>query len=168
MFGLGGVFLLAAMGLAGLTSQGCSGFTVICESVLQELGDDRAYFFNLLVLPPMIAPALVGAFWGAPLLSREYEWGTNRLVWTQSVSVRRWLAVKLGLSAALAVVAGLMPFAVMALFYPTMLGTDAFASIGRFHLLGIAPAVWWLFAFMVGAAAGALLRRTLPAMAVTV
>ena len=35
-------------------------------------------------------------FWGAPLLAREFETGTFRLAWTQSVTRTRWLAVKLG------------------------------------------------------------------------
>ena len=45
-----------------------------------------------------LTPALIGIFWGAPLISRELETGTFRLAWTQSVSRTRWLAVKLGLA----------------------------------------------------------------------
>ena len=37
-------------------------------------------------------PALVGGFWGAPLLAHELETGTHRLAWTQSVTRRHWLA----------------------------------------------------------------------------
>ena len=43
----------------------------------------------------VILPAVVGMFWGAPLLAREYESGTHHLAWTQSVSRTRWLATKL-------------------------------------------------------------------------
>jgi len=35
-------------------------------------------------------PLFVGLFWGAPLIARELEHGTHRLVWTQGVSRRRW------------------------------------------------------------------------------
>lgn len=42
-----------------------------------------------------------------------------------------------------------------------------FFSTYWFRLVGIGPAVWWLAAFMLGVATGALFRRTLPAMAVT-
>ena len=45
----------------------------------------------------ILAPALIGLFFGAPLIARELETGTFRLAWTQSVTRRRWLAVKLGL-----------------------------------------------------------------------
>src|SRR5665213_2663361 len=44
----------------------------------------------------VVVPALVGAFWGAPLIAREFENGTHRLAWTQSVTRARWLATKLG------------------------------------------------------------------------
>src|SRR5262249_46703519 len=40
-------------------------------------------------------PLLVGLFWGAPVVSREVEHGTHRLVWTQAVSRRRWATVKI-------------------------------------------------------------------------
>jgi hypothetical protein len=36
------------------------------------------------------------------------------------------------------------------------------------HMRGSAPVGWWLLAFSVGVASGALLRRTLPAMVVTI
>jgi len=44
----------------------------------------------------LVVPALIGVFWGAPLIARELETGTFRLAWTQSVTRTRWLAVKLG------------------------------------------------------------------------
>ena len=43
-----------------------------------------------------LAPALMGMFWGAPLVAREFEAGTFRLAWNQSVSRTRWLVVKRG------------------------------------------------------------------------
>ena len=38
-----------------------------------------------------VIPALAGLFLGAPLLAREFEYGTFRLAWTQSLSRRRWV-----------------------------------------------------------------------------
>src|ERR1700691_3724545 len=56
----------------------------------------------------LVVPALVGIFWGAPLVAREVETGTFRVAWTQSVTRTRWLAVKLGVvGLASMVVAGL-------------------------------------------------------------
>ena len=45
-----------------------------------------------------LAPALIGIFWGAPLIARELETGTYRLAWNQSVTRARWIAVKLAWS----------------------------------------------------------------------
>jgi ABC-type transport system involved in multi-copper enzyme maturation permease subunit len=64
--------------------------------------------------PTLLAiPALLGMFWGAPLVARELESGTYRLAWTQSVTRRRWLSVRVALvgGAALAV-AGLVSWLV--------------------------------------------------------
>ena len=57
-----------------------------------------------LILLVSAVPVVIGVFWGAPLVSREFETGTQDLVWQQSVPRRRWLAVKLsvvGLAAVL-------------------------------------------------------------------
>ena len=37
----------------------------------------------------LIAPAITGVFWGAPLIARELETGTSRLTWNQSVTRTR-------------------------------------------------------------------------------
>ncbi|HJP78189.1 MAG TPA: hypothetical protein VJ914_28200 [Pseudonocardiaceae bacterium] len=46
---------------------------------------------------------VVAMFWGAPLLSREYEQRTHLLVWSQDVSPARWLLIKVALLGAIAV-----------------------------------------------------------------
>jgi hypothetical protein len=123
------------------------------------------------VLPWLaVVPAMIGLFWGAPLLSREYEQGTYRLAWTQSRTRRAWLLIKLGELGGAVVLAGLA-FGVMlnawaAAFAPA-------ADSGRlrvqslFAVTGVVPAAWWLFAFVLGTTAGALVRRLLSAMVVT-
>jgi hypothetical protein len=55
------------------------------------------------------APPVIGAFWGAPLVARELEAGTHRLVWTQSTTRGRWLAIKLGLTGLAGLVATGVP-----------------------------------------------------------
>ena len=54
-------------------------------------------FTNLQFTIPlfMVAPALIGVFWGAPLVARELEQGTHRLAWTQGVSRVRWATTKI-------------------------------------------------------------------------
>ena len=66
--------------------------------VLRRPADRRegTYFTTLLLTGFLVVlvPAVIGAFWGAPLIARELETGTHRLVWNQSVTRTRWLAVK--------------------------------------------------------------------------
>ena len=45
-----------------------------------------------------VVPAVVGVFWGAPMVARELEAGTYRLVWNQSITRTRWLVAKLGVA----------------------------------------------------------------------
>ena len=51
--------------------------------------------YGLAILVILTAPAIIGVFWGAPLISRELETGTCRLAWNQSITRTRWLTVKL-------------------------------------------------------------------------
>lgn len=110
-------------------------------------------------------PALIGAFWGAPLLTREFEDRTYRMAWTQSVTRNRWLAIKLA-------VIGVVTVAVVAAFALVFtwwsapidstgnrIGTAAFGS------RGIVPIGYALFGLALGTLAGTILRRTIPAMA---
>jgi hypothetical protein len=116
----------------------------------------------------IVIPGLIGAFWGAPLLTREVEAGTHRLVWNQSVTRTRWLAVKVGLiGLASAVAAGL--FSLMLTWWANPLDrVNANRLIPPvFDQRGIEPIGWALFAFALGVTAGVLLRRTVPAMATT-
>ncbi len=119
-------------------------------------------------LNPLIQalPALLGMFWGAPLLARELETGTYRLAWTQSVSRSRWLLTKLGVNGLAAVLlAGLVTLTVTWWYRASdLVATDQYAVFDRRDL---APVGYALFAFAVGALLGAVLRRTLPAMAAT-
>lgn len=114
-------------------------------------------------------PLLVGFFWGAPLIARELEHGTHRLVWTQTPGRGRWLAAKLtALLAATALTAFAASLLLTRWFSPfERLNTLSRMSPDTFELRGVLPVAYALFAFALGAAAGATLRRTLPAMAAT-
>jgi hypothetical protein len=143
---------------------------VACGDLAVALGQRYDAVYSLFGWMPLVAPALIGAFWGAPLLGREYERGTHRLAWTQSVPVWRWLAVKLSVLGAAVVAGGLLLSLMVSLWRPVFrMGLDStFGNIGVFNMVGLAPAAWWLYAFALGTAAGTLFRRTLPAMALAV
>src|SRR5205807_3320118 len=116
----------------------------------------------------LVVPLLVGLFWGAPLVARELEQGTHRLVWTQSVGRLRWLSAKLGfVLGATLLLAG--AYAALATWWlaPLMTSTGDRFQPGIFDEQGLVPGAYAFFAVALGVAAGAIVRRTLPAMAVT-
>jgi hypothetical protein len=116
----------------------------------------------------MVLPGLVGLFWGAPLLARELEHGTHRLVWTQGVGRLRWLTAKLAFVFG-ATLAFAFAFAALITWWlgPLNQSTGSRFQPGIFDQQGIVPVAYTLFALALGVAAGAILGRTLPAMAAT-
>ncbi|MGK4580741.1 transporter [Kitasatospora sp. HPMI-4] len=147
------------------------------DHFVQLLGgsDYDVYLVGALLVRAL--PALIGVFWGAPLVARELEAGTHRLAWNQSVTRTRWLAVKLGLVGLAAMAAaGLLTLAVSWWCAPidqaTANGGGAAGFPQRlsptmFDSRGVVPVGWAVFAFTLGVAVGTVLRRTVPAMATT-
>ena len=123
---------------------------------------------GFLIICTLGAPVLVGLFWGAPLVAAEVEAGTTQFAWMQSVTRKRWLAVKIGwMLLAAAIWGGVISALVTWWEGPNNAEQlDAFQP-GRFDLMGLVPVAYSVFALALGIAAGALLRRTLPAMIVT-
>jgi hypothetical protein len=123
---------------------------------------------GFLVIMTLGVPALLGLFWGAPLVASELETGTSQFAWMQSVTRKRWLAVTAGeMLVAAAVWGGAVSALVTWWSGPdNALQLDQFKP-GRFDIMGIVPVGYALFAMALGLCAGALLRRTLPAIAVT-
>jgi len=123
---------------------------------------------RLLEMLVLAAPALIGIFWGAPLVAAELERGSHRMLWNQSVTPTRWLAVKLSLLA----LAALLTAGVLSLLLTWWASplderaNDRFAAM-TFATRGIAPLGYAAFAFALGTVLGLLIRRTLPAMALT-
>lgn len=113
-------------------------------------------------------PVLIGAFWGAPLVAGEIEAGTHNIAWNQSVTRVRWLATKLALIASVAAATT----AIFSLGITTW-GHEIDAAVGDritpliFGVRGTTPVAYALFSLALGVAAGLLIRRTVPAMAVT-
>ena len=114
----------------------------------------------------VVAPLLLGLFWGAPLVAREIEERTHDLAWTQSVTRRRWMASNVGCALA---AAGLWGGAMSALVTWWRRPEDAlhgrFGAV--FDITGAAPVAYAVFAVALGILVGTALRRVLPALAAT-
>lgn len=169
--------LYAASGVSGCHPADCADMASNWLSQLYSAG--TYWVLDLLgIVIILLAPAVIGLFWGAPLVARELETGTSALAWNQSVTRTRWLAVKLGVYvlAAMAVTEGL---SLMQAWWAAPIGRavglgagGTNLAMGRFSSLlfathGITPLGYAAFGFTLGVTAGALIRRTVPAMAVT-
>jgi len=139
-----------------------------CTGPLGAFADRYRLRTDLLGYLLLVLPAVLGVFCGAPLVAREFEAGTHRLVWNQSITRRRWLAVKL------AVVCGSCTLAtgLAALLLGWAAGPVLAVAGTRFEPVafashGIAPVAYTAFATVLGATLGLHLRRTVPAMAAT-
>jgi hypothetical protein len=144
-----------------------------CNSLILNFDAMNVFLKGGFVLQPL--PALIGAFVGAPMLAREMETGTFRYAWTQGFGRWRWTLAKLVLvGVAVAAVAGAFSVLVTWYYQPylatgngTVFSSASPLSPGLFDLRGVAFAAWTLAAFAIGALAGMLIRRVVPAIAAT-
>jgi hypothetical protein len=191
------VLAVTRRGLAsGYTAAGLPACHANCANAasifLDRVGnlDHVLYFGSVFLL--VAAPALMGLFWGAPLIAREFEAGTHRIAWNQTVTRTRWTIVKFGLVGLAAIAtAGLLSLMVAWWASPidaaSLAGGSAQAAVSAgngahitfsgfaearldpviFDARGVAPLGDAALAFALGVTAGVLLRRAVTAMAVT-
>ncbi|MFF7534943.1 hypothetical protein ACIP6Q_38810 [Streptomyces bobili] len=138
-----------------------------CEGATQLFLSDYELQVFLASVLLISVPALIGLFWGAPLITRELEGGTHRLVWNQSVSRTRWLVVKLSFIAlASVIVVGVFSLLLTWAASPyDLVQGERFGAMG-FMSRNITPLAYAVFAFVLAVTMGLLIRRTLPAMVV--
>ncbi|WBQ06621.1 ABC transporter permease subunit [Kribbella sp. CA-293567] len=170
---LGGFLAVTGPGLAGDYQQYAGGF-------LKQLQFDRinTYLYSIGQVLVYAAPPVIGAFWGAPLIARELEAGTHRLVWNQSISRTRWLVTKLAVTGLSAItLTGLLSLAVTWWSDPIDDAIGAGQAAGVFEIprmlppvfgaRGVVPIGYAAFAFALGVAVGLVVRRSVVAIAVT-
>ena len=116
-----------------------------------------------------VVPVLLGAFLGAPALARELSDGTFRFAWTQGAGRTRWALSTLVLPAVVAVTATGAFTALFYWYYRPFLEDHQVSEMLPlgFALLGTAFAAWTLFCYALAAFFGALVRRTIPAIVLT-
>jgi hypothetical protein len=130
-----------------------------------SLGNHAAYDLTILSL---VVPGVIGLLIGAPAVAGEVETGTGNFAWTQSVTRGRWLLAKAGwLLLAATVWGGCLAALVTWWSGPRNALYGNAMQPNNFDMQGIVPVGYAVFAMALGLAAGALLRRTLPAIAVT-
>jgi hypothetical protein len=169
--------LYASSGIGACRGASCQ---QLADSFLSAIGTGTyptVYVITLVIT--ILAPAITGIFWGAPLIAREFEAGTFRLAWTQSVTRLRWLTAKIAV-AGLAAMAVCEALSLMLSWWAAPIARAASLassgnpplSMGQFNPLvfathGITPLGYAAFGFALGVMTGVLMRRTVPAMAIT-
>jgi hypothetical protein len=124
---------------------------------------------NICLILMNLAPPLIGAFAGGPVLARELENGTFRYAWTQGLGRERQAIAKLALlGLTVAVLAGALG-QLFAWFFQPFLPVEDMSTLTAtvFQTRGLAFPAWVLVAFAIGAFLGMLFRRIIPAMAAT-
>ena len=111
-------------------------------------------------------PLFIGLLLATPLIL-DVEQGTFRLAWTQSISRRRWLAMKLAWMVATAIAASLGLSLLWTWWHGPFDQLHGRLDATAFNFEGIAPIAYTLFALALCLAVGVLLRRTAPAIAIT-
>lgn len=156
---IGVILVISGMGLRGETNF-----------------SDQDFMYGVTLVVMFALPAVVGVFWGVPMVTRELETGTHSLVWNQTVTRKQWLTTKLVIGVLTAMIAaGLLSLAVSWWASPIDALNDLdpqATSTARmsplvFDARGIVPIGYAAFAFVLGIALGIALRRTVTAMAVT-
>jgi hypothetical protein len=140
---------------ANANTRGCSAavdsFTQRFEALTGMLG-----WLNLI-------PGLIGALLAAPLIL-ELETGTFRLAWTQSITRRRWLAGKLGVTVAIALLAALLLTLLMTWWRTPFDHLHGRMTSDVFDFEGIVGFGYVLFALGLSLAVGVVSRRTAPSV----
>ncbi|MGW1296528.1 hypothetical protein [Streptomyces sp. NPDC002533] len=172
--GMIAVALLADQVTADLADTGCTLSSTV-ESCFQPARDytdrmldlDRLLTYTGLAL--IALPAVIGAFVAGPMVAREWESNNVKSAWTQSSPPSAWLTARLAVTAAL-VVCGITLLSVVLTWSRSRLGNPYPAiwhDVSNFGASGTVPASGALMSLALGALAGLTLRRTVPAMAVS-
>lgn len=137
-----------------------------CDQIISVFAERYVRWGDLLTLLNIL-PAFAGVLVGAPLIAREFDHGTWKLAFTQTVTRTRWLTVTLTVvGLGVAVLAG--AFTVLFTWWRSPLDAiDGHIGPASFDFEGLSLVAGALLAFAIGVLAGSLLRKTVAAMAVS-
>ena len=160
---IGVVLALTAHDIADAAKQCADRST--CDSMGVALPEQYAQLWGLIHGAVITTPGLIGVFWGAPLVSREFDNSTHRLAWTQSVTRTRWLTTKLTCLGLLAIAFTAALSWMVTTWAHQIDAVDASRYV-TFDTRDIAPVAHTAFAFTAGVTIGLFTRRVVPAMVI--
>jgi hypothetical protein len=145
-------------GLAACSSQSTFG----CNEAVAAFDRRFSGLYNLVGWFNLI-PGVIGVLLAAPFIL-ELESGTFKLCWTQSVTRRRWLIGKLGITVAAALLAALAMTALLTWWRGPLDRLRGRMSTNVFDFEGIVGFGYVLFALGLALAIGAIWRRAVPVL----
>ena len=141
-----------------------------CGRLLNEMGG----FWITSYAGMAVLPGLIGVFVGAPLVARDFETGAYRFGLAQGVSWRRQLVARMLVIGTIVLIGscllGLLTMWCLAPFHRlTLLSGNGISGWepDNFNITAVTLPAWALLDFGLGVLAGALIKRSVPAMAVT-
>jgi hypothetical protein len=149
-------------GLAACLGRDNPGFS--CSNALNSFRQRFDSIGNLIAWLTLV-PGLVGVLLAAPFVL-ELEQGTYRLAWTQSVSRRQWIGVKLTLAICAAVISALVFTQLVTWWRTPLVQLDGRMDGSVYDSEGIVVIGYTLFALGLAAAIGVVWRRAVPALVV--
>ncbi|MDP5313566.1 hypothetical protein [Streptomyces poriferorum] len=144
-----------------------------CSQPVRNYLDSMSQFSTVLGyggLALIVLPGLIAAFVAGPMIAREFESGTYRVSWTQSVSPAHWFVAKLAVPAVV-LLAGVSVLTGVYAWSRSQSSTEYPVNWYErpvFGALGTMPVAYALLGLALGALTGLLIHRTVPAMAVAV
>jgi len=140
-----------------------------CQALSNYFDSTDWHLGNYLQVAVLAVPVLLAMFAGPPVVARDLENSTYRYAWTQGIGRVRWTVAKLVIIGAAVTIAAFAVGQLFAWFFAPFLTTEQLTAYtpSVFGTRAVAYAAWTLTAFCLGAFFGTLMRRILPAMAIT-
>lgn len=136
--------------------------SVGCGDAVRSFQDRFNQISNLLGWLTLL-PGIVGVLLAAPFIA-QFESGGYRLDWTQSITRRRWIAGKLGLSVGVAVLISLAFIALVTWWRTPLVHLNGRMETSVFDSEGIVAVSYTLFALAIALAVGVVWRRAVAAL----
>jgi ABC-type transport system involved in multi-copper enzyme maturation permease subunit len=129
----------------------------------------RTDIFTAFVIALNVLPVVVGVFLGAPLVAREFESGTYRFAFTQTISRSRFLLSALTMCAMFVVAGGVvLGFLIESWAHPLeVVGVESAWLPGIFDSTWFTLPAWSLAGLVLGVSIGTIVKRTVVAMVAT-
>ena len=137
---------------------------VTCGAVLDSFRSQFGSLGNLVAWLTLL-PGIVGVLLAAPFVS-QLESGAYRLDWTQSVTRSRWIAWKIALPVAAAVVFSVAVVELVTWWRVPLVHLSGRLANTTYDSEGVVPVGYTLFALGLGLAVGVVWRRTVSALIV--